>query len=251
MNTKPFLYGIFKNKMEEEIDLQLDIPSVCAQKLQNGAVDLGLVPVAVIPELKDPIIISNYCIGTVGAVKTVSIFSQCPILEMTHLYLDYQSRTSVELAKILLKQYWKTSPVLLTAEPGFEEKIEFTRGALIIGDRTIGLEKKHRYIYDLGEAWMNFSGLPFVFAAWVSNRVLPQDFIERFNAALKRGLDEIPQLTYLLPQPNADFDLKHYFQQHISYQLDEPKKKALALFLEMLHIKPQSNIAQNLAAMNQ
>lgn len=251
LNTKPFLYGIFKNKMEEEIDLQLDIPSACAKKLQNGAVDLGLVPVAVIPELEKPLIISDYCIGTVGAVKTVAIFSQCPIQEMTHIYLDYHSRTSVELAKILLQEYWKTAPVVLSAEPGFEEKIEFTRGALIIGDRTIGLEKKHPYIYDLGEAWMDFTGLPFVFAAWVSNRTLPRDFIQRFNAALKRGLDEIPQLTLLLPQPNPDFDLRHYFQHHISYHLDEPKKKALRLFLEIISGKSPSNTAQSLATMNE
>ena len=71
LNTKPFLYGLFQSGMEDSIDLSLDIPSECARKLVAGEVDLGLIPVAVIPQLKTPHIISDYCIGTEGAVKTV------------------------------------------------------------------------------------------------------------------------------------------------------------------------------------
>ncbi|MDX1942329.1 MAG: MqnA/MqnD/SBP family protein, partial [Saprospiraceae bacterium] len=107
LNTKPLLYGIFKNKIADQIELQLDMPSVCAQKLKDGRADIGLVPVAVIPELKTPHIISDYCIGTVGAVKTVCLYGERPIEEWNALYLDYQSRTSVELTKLLLKEYWK------------------------------------------------------------------------------------------------------------------------------------------------
>src|SRR5690606_25131179 len=105
--------------------------SECARKLAEGEVDLGLVPVAVIPEIKNPTIISDYCIGTVGTVKTVCIFSQCPIEEMTHLYLDYHSRTSVELVQVLLREHWRLSPKLIAATPGFEEKISGTTGAVI------------------------------------------------------------------------------------------------------------------------
>ena len=93
---------------------------------------------------------------------------------------------------------------------------------------------KHQFTYDLGEAWMAHTGLPFVFAAWVSNRPLPQDFIERFNAAMNVGIHSIPQLMLILPQQHPGFDLEKYFTENISYQLDDAKRKALNLFLREL-----------------
>ncbi len=234
LNTKPFLYGLVKSGLDKEINLQLDIPSVCAEKLRDGQVDLGLVPVAIIPEIETPHIISDYCIGTVGEVKTVCIFSECPIEEMEHIYLDYHSRTSVELAKILLRDYWKVKPHILETREGFENNIRGKTGALIIGDRAIGLDKSYSFVYDLGEAWLKHTGLPFVFAAWVSNRPLSKTMVTKLNYAFQLGLEEIPQLMYLLPSPHPDFDLKEYFTNYISYELDESKKKALDIFLEEL-----------------
>ena len=241
LNTKPLLYGLIKSGIGKEIDLQLDIPSECARKLASAEVDMGLVPVAVIPELTNPHIISDYCIGTVGSVKTVCIFSHCPIAEMTHLYLDYHSRTSVELVQVLLREHWGLAPALIPAKPGFEEKIAGTTGAVIIGDRAIGMEDKCEYIYDLGEAWMAYSGLPFVFAAWVSNKPMDERFIKKFNAALKLGVEDIPNLMYILSTPVQGFDLKKYFTENISYELDAAKRKGLDLFLQLMKETKTSN----------
>ena len=85
------------------IDLSLDIPSVCANKLIENQVDIGLVPVAALLHIKDYHIISNYCIGANGAVDSVFIFSNKPILEIETLQLDAQSNTSNLLSKVLLK----------------------------------------------------------------------------------------------------------------------------------------------------
>ncbi|MEN0002705.1 MAG: menaquinone biosynthesis protein [Bacteroidota bacterium] len=234
LNTKPLLNGIFHSPIADQIDLQLNIPSVCAQKLKEGSADLGLVPVAIIPELSHPHIISDYCIGTVGAVKTVCIYSQVPIEEVDKIYLDFHSRTSAALTKVLLKEYWHLSPKLESAQEGYIEHIQGTTAGLVIGDRTIGLENRFAYVYDLGEVWQQHTGLPFVFAAWVSNRPLDPDFIEAFNIALKKGLSLIPQLMYLLPSPAPGFDLEAYFTQHISYELDAGKRLALQQFLEAI-----------------
>lgn len=248
LNTKPLLYGLLHHPVQSEIDLQLDIPSVCAQRLRDGDADLGLIPVAAIPELEQPYIISDYCIGADGAVKTVAIFSEVPMEEMTHLYLDYHSRTSVQLAQVLLREYWKVQPELIPAEPGFEQKIDGTTGAVIIGDRTMGLDERYPYVYDLGTAWKARTGLPFVFAAWVSTRPLDPAFIERFNAALRQGIEHIPQLMFLLPDQHPNFDLRAYFTKNISYQLDRAKKQALYLFLSKLgNTALQSSILESLA----
>ncbi len=247
LNTKPFLYGIVNTGLDQEIDLQLDIPSVCAQKLKEGEVDLGLVPVAVIPELSSPHIISDYCIGTLGTVKTVCIFSQCPIEEITHLYLDFHSRTSVALAQLLFKEHWKHQPIYLPAEEGFINQIDGTHAAVVIGDRCIKLLDKHPYVYDLGEAWKAYSGLPFVFAAWVSNRPIDPVFVQSLNKALATGLAHIPQLTYLLSSPDPSFDLQTYFTQNISYELDNDKKQALAQFLQSISNSLQPTLQEGLS----
>lgn len=231
LNTKPFLYGIFKHKVSLDLDIQLDIPSVCASKLENGEADLALVPVAVIPQLANPKIVTDYCIATEGKVRTVCLFGETPIQEWERIYLDFHSKSSVQLTKILLRDFWKLSPELLQAEEGFIEKIGGKTGALVIGDRTFPLHNSFPYIYDLGEAWMNLNGLPFVFAAWVTGKKLSADFLGAFNEALAIGLDSIPQLVSLMPDEYAHFNLSNYFTENISYEWDTSKMKALNLFL--------------------
>lgn len=231
LNTKPFLYGIFKSAVQREIELSLDIPSVCAAKLESGEADLGLIPVAAIPLLSTPHIISDYCIGSNGAVKTVCLYSTEPIKNVKKVYLDFHSKTSVALTKILLKKYWKIQPILVSTTEGYLDNIEKDAAYLAIGDKTIGLDMRFDYVYDLGEIWQQWTGLPFVFAAWVSNKKLPNDFIQRFNTALFTGLQHIQELIYILPTQYFEFDLKAYFTQNISYTLDEPKRKGLERFL--------------------
>jgi chorismate dehydratase len=235
LNTKPLLYGIFQSPIHEQIELTLDIPSVCARKLQSGEADIGLVPVAVIPELTNPHIISDFCIGTEREVKTVCIFSDVPIQNIETLYLDFHSKTSVALTNVLLKKYWQIDPILVQGTEGYIENMGGMTAGLVIGDRTMGLHERFKYVYDLGEAWYDFTGgLPFVFAAWVSNQPLPDDFIKDFNAALQAGLDHIPQLMYILPTEYFDFDLEAYFTKNISYHLDAAKKESLKRFLSEL-----------------
>ena len=230
LNTKPLLYGLFKSNLDRQIDLELHMPSECAARLQSGNADIGLVPVAVIPEIEGARIISDYCIGAEGKVDTVCLYSEVPLEEVEKVMLDYHSRTSVQLVRILMRKYWKLNPVLQAASPGFENHIRGTTAGLVIGDRTIGLDRRYEYVYDLAEAWKTHTGLPFVFAAWVSRIPLDDEFLEAFNKALAQGLEFLPQLIFLLPSPDPTFDLQHYFTHSISYILDEPKRRALQLF---------------------
>ncbi len=234
LNTKPLLYGILKSPIAGQIDLELDIPSVCAAKLKDGRADLGLVPVAIIPELRQPWIISDYCIGAEGSVRTVCIYADRPIEQLDTIILDHHSRTSVQLTKYLLANHWRQNPVLVNGYEGYEQELGGKTGGLVIGDRAIEIENRFPFSYDLGEAWTQHTGLPFVFAAWVSTKPLPDDFILAFNQALQTGIAEIPQLMYLLPSPMPQFDLQTYFTNYISYELNDAKKKALQHFLNWL-----------------
>ncbi|MEM0993958.1 MAG: menaquinone biosynthesis protein [Bacteroidota bacterium] len=234
LNTKPFLYGLLKTGLGKQIDLQLNIPSVSASKLRTQQMDFGLVPVAVLPEIPNAQLFSDYCIGTIGAVKTVCIYSDVPIESLTHLYLDHHSRTSVALTKVLLRDYWQLNPQLIPAREGYIQRIGERVGGLVIGDRAIGLEQHYKYVYDLGAVWQKFTGLPFVFAAWVSTVPLPKAFVRQFNHAMKVGLEAIPELMYLMPDQAPNFDLERYFKEYISYDFSAEKKEALRLFLQKI-----------------
>lgn len=235
LNTIPFIHGLKQSELIKTIDLQLDYPSICADKLINGTVDLALVPVAVIPKLKEAYIISDYCIGANGAVDTVCLYSDVPIEEIESIALDYQSRTSVALLKILLKEYWQFNPELKKANVGFEDNIKGKHAALIIGDRAFTLNIKHAYIYDLSAIWKEMTGLPFVFAAWVANKKLPQDFIISFNKALEKGLSNIDKALALEGDsyPNCK-NPEDYLNNKISYNLDVEKQKGMELFLRKI-----------------
>jgi len=241
LNTIPFIYGLKNSPIFDHIELSLDFPALCADKLLNNQVDIGLVPVAVIPKLQHPHIISDYCIGANGAVDTVCLYSDVPISEIDSIALDYQSHTSVELLKILLREYWYLNPELKNAEIGFEDSIKGKYAALVIGDRSFELNTKYRYIYDLSAIWKQLTGLPFVFATWVSNKELPKDFILTFNVALEHGLQNMDKAIALEwdNYPNCE-NPEDYLNHKISYLLDAEKQKGMALFLEKL-ISPINN----------
>lgn len=207
-------------------------PSEIARQLISDEIDIGLVPVAALPEMKAYHIISDYCIGATGKVASVCLFSDCPLQEIKKLYLDYQSRTSVALAKILCAFHWKITPEFMEASPGYIHEISGETAGIVIGDRALELRTKKANVYDLAEGWIEMTGLPFVFAAWVSNKKLPENFIHLFNEANKRGLENIPKVIAQNPYPN--YDLHSYFTENISYFLDAEKKKGLEMFLEML-----------------
>jgi chorismate dehydratase len=232
LNTKPLIYGIQQAPVADRLLLIEDYPANVARMLLEGTIDVGLVPVAVIPHLKEHHIITDYCIGCTGPVASVGIFSEVPIEKIEKVLLDYQSRTSVALAKLLLRKYWNITPELVDTRADYRASIKGTTAGVVIGDRALEQRKVSPYIYDLGEAWIDFTGLPFVFAAWVSNKPLPEDFIAPFNAANKLGLQHIEKAVAENPFPV--FDLHAYYTQHISYELTSEKKKGLDLFLSFV-----------------
>lgn len=234
LNAKPFIYGLQHSSETANVELQLDIPSVCAKKLKNGEVDIGLVPVAVLPQLKEYYIITDYCIGAEGKVASVVLYSDIPLDKIEYVLLDYQSLTSVLLVKVLAQNFWKISPKWLSAREGYENNINGTTAAVIIGDRTFGLEGKYAHSYDLAEEWQKLTGLPFVFACWVANKRLPDEFIEQFNNSLKLGLDSRPALIQELSAEGYATDVANYLNNSIKYNYDSAKQQALLLFLSYI-----------------
>jgi chorismate dehydratase len=234
LNTRPLLLGLAQEGFKNRIDLVKSYPAKIAQELLAGQIDIGLVPVAIIPQLTHPHIISNYVIGTNGAVASVALFSQVPIDEIKSIYLDYQSRTSVQLLKILLAQFWKKEVEFLAATEGYIDQISGTTAGLIIGDRALDNLYKFPYMYDLGLAWKQHTGLPFVFAAWVANQPIPAEFMAAFDAANGYGLAHLEEVISLIPANEQVYDLHKYYTENISYVYDEEKKLGLNAFLNLI-----------------
>ena len=232
LNTKPLIYGFENGMMTNEVELVTDFPASIADMLIGNEVDIALVPVATIPLLNEYYIITDYCIGTTGEVASVCLFSDVPLAEIKTILLDYQSKSSVGLLKILLKDYWKLNVELVSADAGYEEKIFGTTAGLVIGDRAFIQRKKSRYIYDLGTAWKKMTGLPFLFAAWVANKKLPQTFVEKFNQTTGEGLNHLTEI--IVANPYTHYDLKKYYEENISFNLDDDKKRGLEEYLKRL-----------------
>ncbi len=234
LNTRPLLLGMEQSPFRERIDLVKSYPAQIAQDLLDDTIDIGLIPVAIMPLLSNPQIVSKYVIGTEGEVASVALFSQVPMDQIEKVYLDYQSRTSVALAKILLRKYWDKEVEFLIATEGYINEISGTTAGIIIGDRALASLNRFEHVYDLGLAWKRYSGLPFVFAGWVANKPIPAEFMEAFEAANGYGLKHLDEVIALIPAAEQVYDLHKYYTENISYELTPEKRKGLEQFLEAL-----------------
>ncbi len=233
LNAKPLVYGIRNHPVMEQVELIEDYPSNLAKMLEQDEIDVGLIPIAATQKFSEWNIVGDFCIGTEGEVASVCIFSEVPMEAIEEIVMDYQSRTSVALARILLKEYWRKEVKITDAvNDSFRAGIKGNKAALVIGDRALEQRQHSKYIYDLGLAWKEHTGLPFVFAAWISKKELPKEFIREFNEAQKQGIENI---AAILEDFNySSYDLVKYFEENIRYCLDEQKHLAITTFLQKL-----------------
>jgi chorismate dehydratase len=236
-NTYPFIYGLTESGFDKKVILETDHPADCAAKLINRKADIGLIPVASLPLVKEYHIISDYCIGASGNVRTVLLLSNCQFEEIETIYLDYRSRSSVTLSKVLAKNFWNREFRWMNTSKGFDfRNIGLHEAVVIIGDQCFEYEKSFRYKIDLASEWKDFSGLPFVFACWTSNREIDKDFVADFNKSLNLGVSNIEKVVKKFGNSGTITGdiLQKYLTENIEYNLDEKKRRGMELFLELM-----------------
>lgn len=229
----PFRWALKQSNLFERIDLQEDIPSECAKKLKEGYVDLALVPAALIPELESHFIETEFCIGANGRVNTVKLYSHVPVAKIEKVILDYQSKTSNALVRILFEKWWKKKVEFVSSGPGFENNIDGNVAAIVIGDRCFELNNKYSFEYDLAYEWKSFTGLPFTFAIWVSTKKINSNFISEFNATLKRGIENLEASVLSVYNHSSinKSETLNYLNNNISFHFNLDMKKGLEIFL--------------------
>ena len=201
-----------------------DHPAEVARKLRDQEIDVGLVPVAAVLNDGDYKVLPGWCIGSEGPVKSVVLAGTRPPEEWTEVLLDGVSRTSVVLAKLLLKEGpWKHLDVTVRIVPPTRalDMAGGKVGALVIGDAARHLPPEFRHTLDLGEAWTRWTGLPFVFAVWAGRSDLTLAELEGLRTAAAEGM--------CLREHLAEAE-RRYLTEDIRFELDDRAMMGLRRF---------------------
>jgi predicted solute-binding protein len=168
LNALPLTEGL---GARADVELFEGLPADVAVRLSENDADVALVPVAAAALLGDVSFVRGSAIGCRGAVESVLVLAECKPEAITELALDLSSRTSVILARLVLKARFGITPKLVGLPSS--EAIAFvggTRAAVVIGDPALEVAERYPQKIDLGSEWFAWTGLPFVFAAWCTNR---------------------------------------------------------------------------------
>jgi chorismate dehydratase len=242
LNTIPFIYGI-RHEGNFRADLLLSPPSECTKNYVEGRADLALLPAAAVPSLKSTEVITEYCIGAVGPVRTVVLLSDGPVSEVRRVFLDPHSQTSVQLVGYLAAHRWKIAPEWYSLDD-YEQLRHAQEGDafLLIGDKVFDHEEKFRYKYDLAAEWQAATKLPFAFAVWVARKGTPYEVIESLQHALTFGLEHTYEAILEAGFDKKPYDAYEYLTRNIDYIFDNQKRRALQKFWDSgLKVSPRVN----------
>jgi chorismate dehydratase len=235
LNSKPLIQDL--EDLAENAELMLDYPSLLADDLAEGRIDVGLIPSIEVIRSPHYEVISNACVATQGPVLSVKMYSRVPLGKIKRLALDMGSRTSATLVRIMLAEQYGVYPEV---EPlPIEQTIEATTAdaILLIGDRAIHTPSTtFAATWDLGEEWLRWTGLPFVFAMWAVRRDHEIGSLETaLCQARDKGvsmLDEIARRE--APKLGIDVAVaESYLKNNLSFYLGSAERCGLQLFQEL------------------
>ena len=168
LNARPLVWGLERSL---RFLLRFDVPSTCASLLHDGAIDIGLIPSIEYLRGGPYAIVPDLAIASRGPVASVLLFTSRPIRDVRSIAMDVSSRTSVALVRVLCAQLFKINPKIEPAGPDLPQMLGRCDAALIIGDNALFQPPNVEHtlpveVIDLGKAWTDLTGLPFVYAFW-------------------------------------------------------------------------------------
>jgi len=220
------------------VKVRLYYPSRLADDLADGLLDVALVPSIEVVRHPEYEIVSDACVATCGPVLSVMLYSRTPLHKISRLAIDAGSRTSAALVRILLAQRFGITPEIELLPLSHAVERSRADAMLLIGDRALHLPtEKFLACWDLGEEWFRQTGLPFVFACWVSR---PNQCSEKVTQVLNRsrdwGVESLQQIAQAAaPSLSIDANMAYlYLREHLSYHLGPVEKKGLQLFHDLV-----------------
>ncbi|MYC77547.1 menaquinone biosynthesis protein [Candidatus Poribacteria bacterium] len=244
LNTKPLIYPLLNEEIQTDIALSVDVPSRIAALLSEGELEVGLIPIIEYfranPSDAKYCILPDISIASHGSVKSIQLFSRIPIPEIQRIGLDTNSRSSITLLKILLAEKYQIFPAFTTCRPTVNPKTVLQDrqdppfdAILLIGDAALRHLGSTEYNLDLGEAWHQLTGLPFVYACWVARTEAQLgDLPELLLESKVRGIARIPEIARIEARKLglAEELCRNYLLYYIKYDLGESAIKGLELF---------------------
>lgn len=230
LNAKPLIRGL---EDQARVDLQLAVPAMLLDGLQSGQFHVALLPVIDYQRMPDAVIVPSGGIGCDGHTLTVRIFSRTPIEQIKTLACDIESHTSVALARIVLAERFGIRPTFAD----LAETVADAQAMLLIGDKVVLREPPGMaHQLDLGQAWKDLTGRPFVFAVWTTRAGtdlgnLPELLIQ----ARHRGLADLPKIIaeHAVPRGwRADLALK-YLSDYLKFEIGSAQLDAIRHFHEL------------------
>ncbi|MCC7174607.1 MAG: menaquinone biosynthesis protein [Bryobacterales bacterium] len=238
LNTVPLVWGMLHGEEQGLFDLEFSLPSECADRLAAGDADIGIVPSAELPRL-GLATIPGAGIASRGAVRSILLISKVAPAEIRVLAADTSSRTSVQLARLLLRRIHGNTPRLTPCPPDLDTMLKSADAALIIGDPALRVEIKDSpyTVLDLGEEWTAATGLPMVFAVWAGRPECVTDELARpFLNSCRFGLEHIDEIARqeAAPRGLSEDIVREYFTRNVTLLLGEDEKRGLEVFLRWL-----------------
>ncbi len=234
LNSRPLVYGLEKGLVKHDFNLQKDVPSVCAERLLQGEVEMGLVPSIEYARSKGTWkIVPELCIAYNGPVRSVALFFNQDIKRIRTIALDTSSRTSVVLLKILLIEKFEIEPEFITMAPNLDDMLKRADAALIIGDKALHYQAQVPNHLDLGEEWTDMTGLPFVYAFWAGHELsLTHTEVDIMQQSYQLGAQNLTKIAreYAVGKSFDWHFYNDYLTKHIFYQFGEDEKAGLMEF---------------------
>ena len=233
LNARPLVYGL---ERQPRFDLRYDIPSECARLLHAQTIDVGLIPS--IEYLRGPqpyAFVPGPAVTSRGPAASVAIYTRLEPRDIRTIAMDTSSRTSVALSTVLLQRVFGASPEAVPMAPDLDAMLARADAALIIGDVALFLDHEAAGAtkIDLGEAWTEWTGLPFVYACWTGwpGLVSPEDVV-----ALQRARDagaaqsDAVAAAYYPDDTHRQAVARRYLRDNIRYVLGEDEIEGLKTF---------------------
>ena len=228
LNAVPLVHGL---EADPRFSLLRDVPSRIAERLHAGEIDLGMIP-SVEYAAGDYAIVPGIAIASRGAVRSVNLFHRRRLDGVRRVALDASSRTSVALAKILLRERLGHDPEYVSMGPPVEDMLASADAALVIGDPALYFRGEAERL-DLGEEWQARTGLPFVFAFWAGRPgAVDEAGVVRLQQALRAGQGAFSQIAAQYNGLGAGRgpESEAYLRRNIVYDLGEEELSGLREF---------------------
>jgi chorismate dehydratase len=233
LNVAPIIHGL---EGDPHFRLVSEVPSMIAERLHAGEIDLGTIP-SVEYAFGDYAIVPGIAIASRGKVRSVCLYHPGPLESVRRVALDTSSRTSVALAKVLLRERLGRDPEYVPMGPSLEAMLARADAALLIGDPALYCPSALPRL-DLGEEWTRATGLPFVYAFWAGRPgcVSPAE-VGRLQESLRQGLASIREIAagYNGGDVRRAAVNESYLRDNIVFTLGEEEVAGLREFFRRAH----------------